>query len=208
MAPGRLGWADQMVWWHAYPLGVVGAERTLEDVEDVAHRLPRLQAWLDHVISLGANGLLLGPVFVSASHGYDTIDYFRIDPRLGDDADFDALIAAAHDRGLRVLLDGVVQPGVQAGQRVRAGGLARRPGADEAQGVNLPPQRVPDPVGCHGQSLACRAALSSMPVPLRGRASRAPVTELRQNSSPLTPDSSRALTTRPSGSVSFDPEVM
>jgi hypothetical protein len=59
-----------------------------------------------------------------------------------------------------------------------------------------------------GQSLACRAELSSMPWPLRGRASSAPVTELRQNSSPFTPDSSRALTTRPSGSVSLEPDVM
>src|SRR4051812_3110920 len=107
MALGKVGWADQVVWWHVYPLGVVGAEQTLDEVEAVAHRLPRLEAWLDHLISLGANGLLLGPLFASATHGYDTVDYFRIDPRLGDDADFDALVAAAHERGLRVLLDGV-----------------------------------------------------------------------------------------------------
>jgi len=96
-----------VVWWHAYPLGFVGAEKTLEQVEGVAHRLPRLEAWLDHLISLGANGLLLGPVFASATHGYDTVDYFRIDPRLGDDADFDALVAACRERGVRLLLDGV-----------------------------------------------------------------------------------------------------
>ena len=29
MAPGRLGWADHVVWWHVYPLGFVGAEETL-----------------------------------------------------------------------------------------------------------------------------------------------------------------------------------
>ena len=50
---------------------------------------------------------MLGPIFASASHGYDTIDHFRIDPRLGDDADFDALIEAARKRGLKVVLDGV-----------------------------------------------------------------------------------------------------
>ncbi len=107
MAQGRLGWADQVVWWQAYPLGIVGAEKTLDEVEGVAHRLPRLEAWLDHLISLGANGLLLGPVFASATHGYDTVDYLRIDPRLGDDADFDALVAACRQRGVRLLLDGV-----------------------------------------------------------------------------------------------------
>jgi glycosidase len=49
----------------------------------------------------------LGPIFASRTHGYDTTDHYRIDPRLGDDADFDHLIAEAHGRGLRVLLDGV-----------------------------------------------------------------------------------------------------
>jgi glycosidase len=41
------------------------------------------------------------------SHGYDTLDYFRIDPRIGDLEDFDALVAACHERGIRVVLDGV-----------------------------------------------------------------------------------------------------
>jgi len=45
--------------------------------------------------------------FASRTHGYDTTDHYRIDPRLGDDADFDHLIGEARQRGLRVLLDGV-----------------------------------------------------------------------------------------------------
>ncbi|GAA3955276.1 alpha-amylase family protein [Actinoplanes auranticolor] len=96
-------WVEHAVWWQVYPLGFVGAHP--EGREN--GRLQRLTAWLDYAVELGASGLLLGPVFASESHGYDTLDHFRIDPRLGTDADFDALIAAAHDRGLRVLLDGV-----------------------------------------------------------------------------------------------------
>ena len=46
-------------------------------------------------------------MFASRTHGYDTTDHYRIDPRLGDDADFDHVVAEAHGRGLRVLLDGV-----------------------------------------------------------------------------------------------------
>jgi cyclomaltodextrinase / maltogenic alpha-amylase / neopullulanase len=98
------------MWWHVYPLGFVGAEvRPDTPVGDrpVQHRLARIADWLDHVVDLGLNGLLLGPVFAGSTHGYDTVDHFRIDPRLGDDADFDALVRAAHDRGVRVLLDGV-----------------------------------------------------------------------------------------------------
>ncbi len=73
----------------------------------VEHRLPRLIAWLDYAVELGASVIALGPIFASESHGYDTIDYFRIDARLGDLSDFDRLIEEAHSRGLNVLLDGV-----------------------------------------------------------------------------------------------------
>jgi cyclomaltodextrinase len=95
-------WISYAVWWHVYPLGFTGALQA-----GPGHRLTRLADWMDYAVELGANGLQLGPIFASATHGYDTIDHFRIDPRLGDDADFDALVAAARARGLRLLLDGV-----------------------------------------------------------------------------------------------------
>lgn len=95
-----------VIWWQVYPLGFVGAPiRTPET--GVHHRLSTLLGWLDYAVRLGASGLLLGPVFASSSHGYDTVDYLRIDPRLGDDSDFDALVAGCRQRGLRVMLDGV-----------------------------------------------------------------------------------------------------
>jgi glycosidase len=103
-------WTEHVMWWHLYPLGFVGAPVRPDAAEaggDVVHRLGRIVAWLDHVIELGLNGIALGPVFASSTHGYDTIDHFRIDPRLGDDADFDRLVTKAHDRGLRIALDGV-----------------------------------------------------------------------------------------------------
>ncbi|WP_253183678.1 MULTISPECIES: alpha-amylase family glycosyl hydrolase [unclassified Curtobacterium] len=108
--PSEPAWVQHVMWWHVYPLGFVGAEvRPASPVGErpLEHRLDRLTGWLDHVVDLGLNGLLLGPVFASSTHGYDTVDHFRIDPRLGDDSDFDALVAAAHERGVRVLLDGV-----------------------------------------------------------------------------------------------------
>lgn len=102
-------WPRTAIFWQVYPLGFTGApvrpasaaERTL------THRLRHLIGWLDHLVELGCNGLLLGPIFTSATHGYDTTDWFTIDPRLGDDADFDALIAGCRARGIRVVLDGV-----------------------------------------------------------------------------------------------------
>jgi cyclomaltodextrinase / maltogenic alpha-amylase / neopullulanase len=103
-----VSWADHAILWQVYPLGFTGAERTaLTGGEPVRHRLPHLAAWLDYAVELGCNGLLLGPVFAAETHGYDTTDHFRIDSRLGDEADFDALVAAADQRGLRLILDGV-----------------------------------------------------------------------------------------------------
>lgn len=102
-----LDWSRHVIWWQVYPLGFVGAfPATSPPVAD-DHRLRRVSAWFDHAVELGVSGVALGPVFASRTHGYDTTDHYRIDPRLGDDADFDHLIAEAHRRGLRVLLDGV-----------------------------------------------------------------------------------------------------
>lgn len=103
-----LDWTRYAIFWGVFPLGFTGAEDVLDDVErDPAHRLPRLLGWLDHLVELGCNGLLLNPLFASMSHGYDTLDYFRVDPRIGDLDDFDALVAGCHERGIRVVLDGV-----------------------------------------------------------------------------------------------------
>ena len=63
---------------------------------------------LDYLQSLGVTVIYLSPVFEAHSnHRYDTADYERIDSLLGGDAAFDALIEAAHARGMRVILDGV-----------------------------------------------------------------------------------------------------
>jgi cyclomaltodextrinase len=100
-------WNERNIFWHIYPLGFTGAEKQALPEGTVVHRLPQLITWLNYAVDLGASGLLLAPIFQSSSHGYDTINYYVIDPRLGNDADFDALIAETHRRGLRVVLDGV-----------------------------------------------------------------------------------------------------
>lgn len=101
-----MGLLDHAIWWHVYPLGACGAP--IYDAEtSVHHRLQRLESWLDYAVELGCSGLLLGPIFTSTSHGYDTLDHFSIDPRLGDDADFDHLVVQAQQRGLSIVLDGV-----------------------------------------------------------------------------------------------------
>ncbi len=62
----------------------------------------------DYLLDLGINAIYLNPIFMAAStHRYDTIDYLRIDPKLGALDDFHALIQTAHRNEVRVILDGV-----------------------------------------------------------------------------------------------------
>ena len=63
---------------------------------------------LDYLSGLGVTQLYLSPIFESCSnHRYDTGDYSKIDPLLGTEADFAALVKGAKERGIRVMLDGV-----------------------------------------------------------------------------------------------------
>lgn len=65
---------------------------------------------LDYLSRLGVNALYLGPVFKSGSnHGYDTFDYMLVDPRFGSNEDLRHLVRSCHRRGIRVLLDAVLQ---------------------------------------------------------------------------------------------------
>jgi alpha-glucosidase len=72
------------------------------DLRGIAERL-------DHLSALGVEAVWLSPIFTSpmADFGYDVSDYCDVDPLFGTLADMDALIAACHARGLKVVLDWV-----------------------------------------------------------------------------------------------------
>ena len=71
------------------------------DLEGIRNRIPYLK-------SLGINLIYLNPIFESASnHRYNTGDYLKIDPILGDEEDFEKLAAYAREAGIRIILDGV-----------------------------------------------------------------------------------------------------
>ena len=62
----------------------------------------------DYLLDLGINAIYLNPIFLSPSvHRYNTIDYYKIDPRLGSINDLQALFDVAHSNRVRVILDGV-----------------------------------------------------------------------------------------------------
>lgn len=61
---------------------------------------------LDYIQELGYNTIWLSPFFVSPTHhGYDAIDMYQVEPRLGTNEDLFSLIEAAHKRGMRLILD-------------------------------------------------------------------------------------------------------
>jgi neopullulanase len=67
-----------------------------------------IEEHLDYLEDLGINALYLTPIFQSAAnHRYHTYDYLTVDPLLGGDAALRQLLDSAHDRGFRVVLDGV-----------------------------------------------------------------------------------------------------
>ena len=120
MSVAEPDWVTHAILWQIYPLGFTGAPISVDAQSaspkggaDGSHSLDRVIAWLDYAVELGVSGLLLGPVFTSETHGYDTVDYFHIDPRLGSgsadggDQSFERLAQEAHARGLRIVLDGV-----------------------------------------------------------------------------------------------------
>ena len=99
-------WYERGVFYHMYPLGMTGAPKH-NDATEVTNRFKELDKWIPHIRSLGCSAIYIGPVFESASHGYDTRDYKLVDRRLGDNDSFRNFVAQCHQEGIKVVVDGV-----------------------------------------------------------------------------------------------------
>jgi glycosidase len=94
--------------YHIYPLGAIGAPHDRQLLADNTPSITELHDWIPHIRSLGANAVLFGPVFSSETHGYDVLDPYTVDPRLGTADELTALVDAFHAEGIAVLLDAVM----------------------------------------------------------------------------------------------------
>lgn len=96
-------------WWRGATIYQVYPRSFADADGDGIGDLRGITARLDYIASLGVDAIWLSPFFTSPMHdfGYDVADYCDVDPIFGTLADFDALVAAAHARGLKVTIDQV-----------------------------------------------------------------------------------------------------
>lgn len=98
-------WADSSVLYQIYPLGAFGCP--FENDFKKEHRILKMKVWMPKLSDLSIDAILFNPLFQSHTHGYDTIDFYQVDDRLGDTKDLQEIIHSLHDRNIRVIFDTV-----------------------------------------------------------------------------------------------------
>ena len=93
--------------YHIYPLGLFNCPEHNDFSCPAGNGFEKLSGELPRLKELGVNALYIGPVFESTKHGYDTVDYYNIDRRLGNNEKFSDFCKKAHDFGFSIVLDAV-----------------------------------------------------------------------------------------------------
>lgn len=90
------------------PCYLPNADGEVQNCDFYGGNLKGITEKLDYLCELGVSVIYLNPIFKAwSNHRYDTADYHKIDELLGDEKDFSELCDAAHERGIRIILDGV-----------------------------------------------------------------------------------------------------
>jgi alpha-glucosidase len=94
-------------WWQSGIIYQVYPRSFQDSNGDGIGDLNGIRLRLDYLVELGVDAIWVSPIFPSpmADFGYDVSNYIDIDPMFGTLADFDALVAAVHARGLKIILD-------------------------------------------------------------------------------------------------------
>ncbi|WP_195515126.1 alpha-amylase family glycosyl hydrolase [Paraclostridium bifermentans] len=95
------------VFYHIYPLGFCGVINNKKNILSASGFDKFDDKWINHLKNMGINSVYFGPIFQSSYHGYDTIDYLKIDDRLGTNDDFKNIVSKLHANNIRVIIDGV-----------------------------------------------------------------------------------------------------
>jgi len=102
--------AANTLWWKGAVTYQIYPRSYQDSNNDGIGDLPGITARLPYIASLGVDAIWLSPIFTSpmADMGYDVSDYTDIDPLFGTLDDFDAMVARAHELGLKVIIDQVL----------------------------------------------------------------------------------------------------
>lgn len=95
------------VFYHIYPLGFCGVINNKKNILSASGFDKFDDKWINHLKNMGINSVYFGPIFQSSYHGYDTIDYLKIDDRLGTNNDFKNIVSKLHAKNIRIIIDGV-----------------------------------------------------------------------------------------------------
>jgi len=97
-------------WWRGGVIYQIYPRSFFDTNGDGVGDLEGIRRKLDHVADLGVDAIWISPFFKSPmkDFGYDVSDYRAVDPMFGTLDDFDRLLAAAHERGLKVMIDQVL----------------------------------------------------------------------------------------------------
>ena len=99
--------SDDSSWWRDAVIYQIYPRSWRDSGRDGVGDLPGILSRLDHLTRLGVDAVWISPIYPSpmADFGYDVSDYTGVDPLFGTMADAERLIAEAHARGLKVILD-------------------------------------------------------------------------------------------------------
>ena len=126
-------------WWRTAVFYQVYVRSFADSDGDGIGDLPGITSRLPHLRDLGVDGLWITPFYTSPQHdhGYDVADYCDVDPRFGTLDDADALIARAHELGLKVVFD-IVPNHTSSEHAWFKAALAAEPGQPRARPLSLP----------------------------------------------------------------------
>lgn len=108
-------WTDNNLIYEIYPLGFFSCPKinpiakispSIREIKP-QHRLASIREYYPYFKELDIDTIYFGPIFESCTHGYDTINYFQIDRRLGTNELFKEIITELHQLKIKVILDGI-----------------------------------------------------------------------------------------------------